>query len=485
MIMDSDEMIIDSDEMIMDSDEMVVDSGEMVMDSNKLAMDFKKLAMDSNKNPVNYDEIARDGFSYACGKFYAHPGRVERHLGSFLRAAFLPNLTPEGERCIRESNGSDFVRGQLKHYGVTFDENELTGDGTCLLQKVLLAGKCDEVPHHLYRLFDDMREEWLQQVSEEEFAKHPEWAMEAFFVTSGQPDRKKVFCVVGTVMTFPFEVNDPSVPRKLCEAADKVSGLHHMTSYGPKTQMVFMGWVSTQVRTRAKKHNFNEAKEIGALDKEPSRLHMAYLKTLKEKKEAAVYSPVGTYIVNCEAVETKWKNWVEPYHFLDLEIRETDESGIYEGAFDFGIYDGFVILGADKTAVAHYCTQLCLRSGDNITWEDEGTESEGEHPVTTKESHDKDPSASRSRKYHFKLRYHQDLGGDLIHWRPETGTIMFQDGDMASFTGEVSLRSKGKTISFGARKISDSAGEFEEKWGSYCETVQIIRDEYIKDYGPW
>ncbi len=45
-----------------------------------------------------------------------------------------------------------FVRGQLKHYGVEFDEKEISGNGTHLIKKVLQAGKCDKVPDNIAEL---------------------------------------------------------------------------------------------------------------------------------------------------------------------------------------------------------------------------------------------------------------------------------------------------------------------------------------------
>jgi len=53
---------------------------------------------------------------------------------------FLPKLTREAQKHLDKGYGN-FVRGQLKHYDVQFDESEYTGSGTLLLKKVLQAGK--------------------------------------------------------------------------------------------------------------------------------------------------------------------------------------------------------------------------------------------------------------------------------------------------------------------------------------------------------
>lgn len=84
------------------------------------------------------EDVCRNGFTYGFGRFLAG-GRVERVEGARLRAMFLPRLTPEATRLLREHRY--FVRAQLQHYGVDFDEQEFSGNGTHLLKKSLQAGK--------------------------------------------------------------------------------------------------------------------------------------------------------------------------------------------------------------------------------------------------------------------------------------------------------------------------------------------------------
>ncbi|RYO79484.1 hypothetical protein DL762_008142 [Monosporascus cannonballus] len=57
-----------------------------------------------------YDDIIRDGFTCAFGRFYAQ-GRVERIDGSRLKTIFLPRLTLEANKLLRDYYGSGFVRG--------------------------------------------------------------------------------------------------------------------------------------------------------------------------------------------------------------------------------------------------------------------------------------------------------------------------------------------------------------------------------------
>lgn len=89
--------------------------------------------------------ITRDGFESGHGRFFVvNAGRydclrVQRFATASLKAMFLPRLTSEANKMLRDYR--EFTRCQLKHYGVDFDESEFTGQGTALLKKALLAGK--------------------------------------------------------------------------------------------------------------------------------------------------------------------------------------------------------------------------------------------------------------------------------------------------------------------------------------------------------
>jgi len=95
----------------------------------------------ASASPSDDDEVKRDGFIFAYGRFYVQKGRVERVDGARLKDMFLPKLTGEANKLIRDHHDDLFVRGQLKHYGVEYDESEITGNGTLLLKKVLKDGK--------------------------------------------------------------------------------------------------------------------------------------------------------------------------------------------------------------------------------------------------------------------------------------------------------------------------------------------------------
>src|SRR4051812_26889818 len=92
--------------------------------------------------------IGGNGFTSSSGKFYAKTGNklIERVNGFHLRVMFLPRLTAEASQLLKHQPA--FVRGQLKHYGVEYDESEYSGNGTLLLTKEGALGWQGNRPTH-------------------------------------------------------------------------------------------------------------------------------------------------------------------------------------------------------------------------------------------------------------------------------------------------------------------------------------------------
>lgn len=147
--------------------------------------------------------ITRDGFQSRHGRFLTENAWVARVDGASLRRMFLPKITPEGKKQLRDV--PNFVRGQLQHYGVSFDESQLSGNGTMLLKRFLEAGKCDTVPAHILSLQEQMHREWIDTQGREYIAGHPDLVMDAYFLRAGdrQPDRTKTTTVVA--MPYPLQ----------------------------------------------------------------------------------------------------------------------------------------------------------------------------------------------------------------------------------------------------------------------------------------
>lgn len=440
------------------------------------------------------DEITRDGFACAYGRFYAQPGRVERVEGSSLRSMFLPKLTAEGRRQLNAGYSDNFVRGQLKHYGVQFDESKISGNGTLLMKKVLQAGKCDKVPDHISELRERMHTEWLNQLTPEQLSSNPDWVIERYFLSSGRPDHTKTTTVVG----IPLPQRSSYRASQMNEATSKVTGLHQATGLGPKTQTIFMGWDSVAVGKAAKGHAAKEAKELQAAqnkrEDERAELHTNYLNTLKRKKGPKTYSPVGSYIIDCKQIEGEWPDRAGD---LSLDIRQIKEPNVFEASFDFGALEGVMLISAEKNALEQYCSQLDLDAesdGDEDEdgdWSEEEDEDGEKDEVEDEAENDRKPTtgskrraealrthgpppkkskarAAQPRIYLLKLKC-CETGEGVIQFREERGTIEFKDENLASFIGKANLPCVGQGVSFTARKISDAPACRGNSWVDYSE----------------
>ncbi|KAI0869894.1 hypothetical protein GGS24DRAFT_477423 [Hypoxylon argillaceum] len=423
---------------------------------------------------MSYEGIARDGFSCSFGRFFAEPGHVERVSGVALRDAFLPKQTPAGNKFIRDG-GERFVRGQFKHYDVTFDEREFSGNGTLLLKKILRAGKCDEVPDRITKLRAEMHAEWLTQLSLEQLSGQPEWAMEKYFLTSGKPDRAKTSAVIG----IPLDKYSSYRADQMRKAASEITGLHQATGHGPKTQTIFMGWDSAAVGKAAKGHAAKETKAAKAADeereKERAASHADYLKTLKRRKGSRKFSPVGGYIVDCSEIEAQWPDLAEDSTF---DICATAESGVFEASFDFGVLEGIMILSTDKTALNEYCFQQDSDNDDSEDDDDDtGIETGSKRKATVsaprgrgKRSKQSKALTSKTLKFHCKIRC-TETGEGQIFATPEEGTVTFKGENMVEFSAVASLPCVGSAVNFTGRKITDTGDPSGKAWSDYSEGV--------------
>ncbi|KAH8658421.1 hypothetical protein BX600DRAFT_439584 [Xylariales sp. PMI_506] len=393
-----------------------------------------------------------DRFSCAFGRFYAECdyARVERVDGSSLRDIFLPKLTPEAK----------------KHYGVQFNEDDWSGDGTNLFKKILQAGKCDEVPEHIAQLRKQTHQQWLGNMTPEQLSDCPDWTMENEYRAG-----------------------------KMRAAASGVEGLHQKTSSGVTTQTIFMGWDAAAVEKAAKAHPAKEAKELRAAQKkrQDARVdqHKRYLNSLKPKKGSAkgkpkIRLPVGSYIVDCQEIEQQWPDEADN---MTLKIHETNVSGIFKVNFHFRVLEGVIMISTGKDALVQYCSQLDQQAeAQEDSWDekeaneddDSDSDSRDRKPEVGSKRKRKSPQrrgrpakkanigASRSLTYQLRLKC-REAGEGVIYSDIEEGTIKFKDQDLASFVGKANLPCVGSNVPFTARKISDDPGHEGDSWADYSE----------------
>ncbi|KAL3493836.1 hypothetical protein BJX62DRAFT_234951 [Aspergillus germanicus] len=315
----------------------------------------------------------------------------------------------------------------------------------------------------------------------------PDWVMDLYFVRIGdrQPDRMKTTAVIKQSFPRSSEYRDGSMR----EAASKVEGLHYETGWGPNTRTIFMGWDSEAVKAAAERHAAAEKeaeaeeKKLRAQEKERQKgrekMHKDYVQSLKKScRKAKPPSPVGSYIVDCQEIERNWPDLVDD---SSLDIHDTDEPGVFQACFDFGILEGVMIIGKDSAMVEQYFSQADDDDEgylDEYCWdEDEDEDDEDErHMVGSKRKASAQPArgskkakAGRppSHTYQLRLRCREHEG--QIYSDTDVGTIKIKDGNLISFVGEADLPSVGGAVSFTARKVSDAPCAQQSEWAEYSE----------------
>ncbi|KAL4904900.1 hypothetical protein BDW74DRAFT_178473 [Aspergillus multicolor] len=415
------------------------------------------------------DDITRDGFRSAMARFQTTRGSADRVNGASLRSMFLAKMTPDPRRRTRDN--SYFIRGQLQHYGVSFDADKVFSNGAALLKKALQEGKCDAVPAHIAALEEQLHREWLAKLPREELATDPDWVLGAYFVrlSDRQPDPTRTTTVVG----IPFDKYSSYRTGRMREAADKVAGMHHETAHGPKTQTIFLGWDNAAER---------ESKRADE--------HKDYLQTLRKKSGAAArktkVSPVGSYIVDCGSIENEWPDSAGD---LSIDINETDEPGVFEASFDFGVLEGVMILCQEQSLLERYCSEADGQFDDHLgeeDWDERDEDDLDEHGLNEE---DESPKAGATRKastvqpsgrgkkakarrrpshtYLVKLRC-RDTGEGQIYPEPSDGTIRIKDENLAAFEGTADLPCAERGTSFTARKVSDESSQG-ASWADYSK----------------
>ncbi|KAK6208471.1 hypothetical protein LQW54_006817 [Pestalotiopsis sp. IQ-011] len=351
---------------------------------------------------------------------------------------FLPKVTPEATKRLRYNSGC-FVRAQSKHFGVEFDESEISDDGHLLMQKVLEEGKCDKVPCDIAELLEELLEEWLEKLTPEELSP-PRW------------DHEEILFVQWYTVS---HQNDHS-----CR----------------KIQTIFMGWNQADV---------DKAKRLGednqAWAAERVKMHTDYLDTLEEE-DSRQRSPLGSYMIDCDDIEgTRPADTGS----LTLDIHRTKSPEVFRANFDFGIREGVMIMSVRATALVDYETRAD-HEADSKDWEEDRDDSgDGEDEVDydkgratgTKRKADATRSRGRPPKkvkpvpaerpfYMMKSRCRELPAGAIYH-EPELGCIIFDNESLASFTARATLPGVGGWLKFTGRKVSDLSTSTGLQWKDY------------------
>ncbi|RYP48153.1 hypothetical protein DL769_011236 [Monosporascus sp. CRB-8-3] len=432
--------------------------------------------------PTN--SIFRDGFEFCHDRFYAHPGRAERVEVSTLRSMFLPRLTPEANKRLRDNY--EFVQCQLKHYGVDYDKREMTGNGTNLLKKLLKEGKLDKVPGHIEQLRLQMSAEWWDQLSLEEMVdSYPEFLFKKYFLgPSGEPDHTKTT----EVLAVPMPPHSHYRKGRVIDGARNVRGLHY--EFG-SPDALYLGWDRVAVARAASGHGAKAERqrkqEKDERDRKRKSMHSDYMRDAQRAKGKKGWSPVGRYIVDCKEIGGQWP---EESKNMTLSIYETGNSDIFAANFDFGVIEGIMVLSSRKAVLDQYCAQLDREdhydngNDDEDDDDDDGStqsdnEEAGQHAVGSKRKATrgrgrppKKTKSSPTQSLEMFLQWKgRETGEGMILSEAEKGSIKFDNSKFASFTGEMNMILVGRNVPFMARKVSGTAQRDYRSWASYSQAA--------------
>ncbi|KAI1459884.1 hypothetical protein F4805DRAFT_455272 [Annulohypoxylon moriforme] len=404
-----------------------------------------------------YDRVAQDGFEFAHNSFRTTSNHIEREEPHVLRNMFLPTLSLEGRRKLNDHHG--YVRSQLEHYGVDYDEEEFTGQGINLLKKLLRQGKLDKVPDHIERLKSQLATRWYNQLTVAEMADtYPEKFVEWYFLDSlGRPDRSKTT----DVLTIPLPYGVTLSFEKLAFAANKVAGLHRVT----REDSVYIGWDWDAVEETANGHERRmkqkKEKRENKRDQERACRHASYLREIEDSNVGGAWSPAGSYIVDCNEIQTDWLEGAR--HDLTLDISPPNALGFYKASFNFGIVEGVMILSDEKSTLDDLSALLYSPVDYEGSEDDEYDEDPSATGSKRKAAYNKNPSPKRAKRRKsrprtlFLMWKGMGTGEGMALYEAERGSITFSDPKYSRLSGKMNIKFIGDNIPFLARKVSGVA----------------------------
>ncbi|KAJ5737797.1 uncharacterized protein N7483_002922 [Penicillium malachiteum] len=422
------------------------------------------------------DTVRRDGFTSDHGIFRTEVGNLIAVAPGQFKKLFLPRTTSAGKKALENP---DFVRAQLTHYGVEFEESDISGNGLELLKTFMKAGMLNKIPAHILQLQADMHQEWINTCTIEQLGTEPRWLLERYFLSNGVPDHTKT----RTLLAVPFPKSSRRLPRLLEEAAGNVSGLHAMQSSGFVTRTVFIAWDETVVKVAVQKHYHEEyvahrnEHELPNLapnrDKEQQKAHRDYLDSIGLKTNG--FTPVGSYVVRIELIEAVVKYQEEQFI---IDIYETNTSGLYQADFDFQMFKGIMMMSSDERALEEFEDQISPghssvdEQGTTIpaneleessTWgakkkpPAEGVQQGQKQTMATKQLH---------LRYLFKHRCYESFK-ERLFFIPRPGIIQFDDERFLTFTGQMVPHFSVKEIIFTGYKMSDKPPPTMNDWDDF------------------
>ncbi|KAJ5706677.1 hypothetical protein N7488_006478 [Penicillium malachiteum] len=425
------------------------------------------------------DPIRRDGFESSHGKFRTQFGDILPLRPEQFQTLFLPRPIPAGKKALKVTN---FVRAQLRYYGVEFDESAIYGDGFELLKTTIEAGKFNEIPSHIRKLEADMHDEWINKCTVEQLSSTPQWLLQKYFMSNGLPDRTKT----KTVVTVLYPKRSRRLPALLHSLAGAIPGLQAKDLPSIFNKVIFLAWDLAAAEEALEKYRQDEwaiylnedSDQESNGDKKQHKAHDDYLDSLGQKKTG--FTPVGSYIFKIEPLKSLMRDKEEAF----MEIYETDTPGLYQADFDFGIMNGIMMMSSDKGALEEFGGEVSSgdSSGDEldstipanqVSWSSKGKEKKKRSEKGARQGQkQKKASEHHPLRYFFKHRCCEEHESAAF-FIPRPGHVQFDDGRFCTFTGQILLPLSDKEISFTGYKISDKPPPTRYDW-----------DDFGKEEGP-
>lgn len=326
----------------------------------------------------------------------------------------------------------------------------------------------DKVPYHIEQLESEMSDKWHNQLTMDEMVEtHQEWVIKKYFLdASGHPDRTKM---VG-VLIVPVPFRSTKRAGKVIDAAKKVNGLH----YGRRGDYLCIGWseAAVEVTVRDDAGRFESEETYISRDEERNLMHTKYLREAKSRHTKRGWSPVGSFIVDCDEIEAQWPKDADN---MTLDLHKTDLPNVFFARFDFGIHEGVMILSGSKAALQQYCDEL--ERGDDDEEQDRDDDDDDEIQPAAGSKRKAKGKGNRSRKKQsaqneapgklfLRWKGAETGTGEILH-RAEEGSISFQDAERSVFFGKIDMTYVGRNVSFTARKVSDIPKRGKNSWNDY------------------
>jgi len=450
---------------------------------------------------------------------------------------FFPERLPrlQGRQATTKDAGrlfkKSFFTAQLRYYGIKFPSNATRYDLEKLLKESLLADKvtkqqsqnsgsiltmgmpyckantrlqCENVPAQVLELERSMRADYepIHRAWEEAAAswdaeqlakKDAAWArcstpgeraeldlerfINHYFLTDGQPDPSKT--------EEPLALYGFQGRSQLHSKSGKIHGLETCSGGDGDTRTICVGWNRSAVWNLARQvgaeSTLQETAKREARWDDSMKHHRALVKETgktgpevnpKSMIPAMLQKSRGSYIVRCDYIAEQWPH-KEP---LTLDIAPGPRHNVMQGAMNFSIYEGTMLLAVSETVLDDFVQEPGDSDDDDEAEADEGDSSRKRlphRPTPTEKSARPSKKAKAEvppRRVFVRVRG-RETGEGEIQFEAQAGHLDFVDDTYTAFRGVVDLSAIGDGLSIEGFKVQARPKRRAEAWGNFSEAA--------------